>query len=359
MDKCGSHLKSLLQFRTVSKQWKSVIDSSRFITSHGVNQTQSHLLLLAFGIDFEDKFVSIVDDDVTLSHHHKLSPPINIPIFRAAMLGCCRGLVCLSAFDPQSQKDLVFVWNPSIRKCVGITIPSKSYSYELGFGVCPITNDPKLVRLTSETDTDHKAADVFALSSGVWRSVPMNLHWPCKEMHFSPYHVVIDTVIHWVAYDRITDSHHVIVSFDLSTEEFEEVDLSLALPHPIILSISKLNGSLVVLDLNPGAMVCDVWMMIKNGGSKSSFTKLFTVSFNPTPETMCYRIIGFRKNGEPMVGHMRQLDEVIQTTLEVCDTNSKQLNEVETGISCRTSFSMASYTESLLLLNHSDSIIHS
>ncbi|XP_076923428.1 putative F-box only protein 11 [Bidens hawaiensis] len=139
-------VKSLLRFRTVSKQWKSVIDSSRFVTAHGVNQTQSHLLLLALSIDFEDKFVSIVDDD-TLSHHHS----INIPIYPAAMLGCSHGLVCLSSFDPHTQKDLVFLWNPSIRKCVGITIPNKSYSYELGFGVCPKTNDPKLLRITRPT----------------------------------------------------------------------------------------------------------------------------------------------------------------------------------------------------------------
>ncbi|KAI3688373.1 hypothetical protein L1987_82085 [Smallanthus sonchifolius] len=40
-------VKSLIRFRSVSKQWKSVIDSSEFIRDHSVNQTQPHHLLFA------------------------------------------------------------------------------------------------------------------------------------------------------------------------------------------------------------------------------------------------------------------------------------------------------------------------
>ncbi|KAJ0834202.1 hypothetical protein HanRHA438_Chr16g0740981 [Helianthus annuus] len=82
-------------------------------------------------------------------------------------------------------------------------------------------------------------------------------------------------------------------------------------------------------------LACDVWMMLKNSVPKSSFTKLFCV------KVRCYScLIGFRKNGQLMHEGDGEL-------------------EVYNGLGIYGSlFQMASYTESLFLLNHPDSIIH-
>nr|GFA46485.1 putative F-box protein At1g32420 [Tanacetum cinerariifolium] len=46
---------------------------------------------------------------------------------------------------------MVILWNPFIRKSVGIPVPyvyGSPYGYTLvGFGVCPDANDPKLVKI--------------------------------------------------------------------------------------------------------------------------------------------------------------------------------------------------------------------
>ncbi|GJS82612.1 SKP1-like protein 1B [Tanacetum coccineum] len=44
-------IKSLLQFRTVSKTWKSFIDSWKFIVSYGVRPSKPSRLLVSFEED--------------------------------------------------------------------------------------------------------------------------------------------------------------------------------------------------------------------------------------------------------------------------------------------------------------------
>ncbi|KAJ0752079.1 putative F-box domain-containing protein [Helianthus annuus] len=57
--------KSLLQFRTVSKQWKSLIDSSQFVVDYSIQQTHQHLLLVCYldAEKFEMKYDSVVEDE--------------------------------------------------------------------------------------------------------------------------------------------------------------------------------------------------------------------------------------------------------------------------------------------------------
>ncbi|GKF10710.1 putative F-box domain-containing protein [Tanacetum coccineum] len=106
-------VKSLIQFPCVSKEWKSLIDSSEFIKSY---QAMNHHLL--------------------------------------------------------------------VRKSVGILTPSKprlyivEYLSELrmsciGFGVCPETNDPKIVKINTVDGSPYGywEVQVYTLSSKVWKRI--------------------------------------------------------------------------------------------------------------------------------------------------------------------------------------------
>jgi hypothetical protein len=172
-------VKSLIRFRSVSKQWKSLIDSSEFITDHSAIQNHPHHLLVRYELDSECKYVSIVDDDTF--PHHKYSPILPPTFSTVLMLGCSHGLVCLYGIDRDSvdSKNLIVVWNPSIRKFVGIMVPDGTYFF--GFGVCPKTFDPKIVKI-KRWAINH-GAEVFTLRSGAWRSISVNL--PHKLICFS------------------------------------------------------------------------------------------------------------------------------------------------------------------------------
>ncbi|XP_076897279.1 F-box/kelch-repeat protein At3g06240-like [Bidens hawaiensis] len=264
------------------------------------------------------------------------------------MLGSSHGLVCLFGSAPELPNILFSVWNPSIRKCVRIVSPVDTYI--AGFGVCPNSSDPKIVAFKHDLK-----AEVFTLSTRAWRSVLLNM--VSRSVAFSDNPVVIDGAIHWRGYYMnlnvdFNESNQSIIKFDLTSEEFGEAALPDCLIGDDVSSweISRFKESLAVMvhhEDDAGKIVCDVWVMLKNGVSKSSFTKLFTVKNN----SFCYIVIGFRKNGQPIV-NLR--DGSLENELQVYEPSSEQMN----GIGIYSSLcDMVNYTESLLLLNHSDSII--
>ncbi|KAJ0727434.1 putative F-box domain-containing protein [Helianthus annuus] len=349
-------VKSLLQFRSVSKQWKSLIDSSEFIADHTLKHSQQHHhLLVRYTKCFEIKYVSIVDDDSFLRHKFfPTVPPTAKLLTHPRMIASSHGLVCLCGFAYDLKKNLIVLWNPSIRKSVEIELPNKLNA--LGFGVCPKTMVPKIVRITRKTN-----AQVYTLSSGAWRRVSMNLRVPGTGFRFCSYQVVIDGIIYWIT-NTISGSCDKLISFDLTSEEFGVIELQDSLKDPRHLCISKRKESLVVLNYDKPALVCDVWMMSTKDDRKSLLTKLFTVSFKALDGLLSHRIVEFRKNGHPIIEYRCGRGDFRETTLEVYEPCTEHSNDIETD-SCfmmkRDSFFMTtSYTESLLLLNHPDSVIH-
>nr|XP_043612871.1 uncharacterized protein LOC122584863 [Erigeron canadensis]XP_043612872.1 uncharacterized protein LOC122584863 [Erigeron canadensis]XP_043612873.1 uncharacterized protein LOC122584863 [Erigeron canadensis] len=115
-------------------------------------------------------------------------------------------------------------------------------------------------------------------------------------------------LLYWLAYDRNPvddtgsgrDYRELIMSFDLTSEEFTEIYLPGDKDYYYGVFISKLKESLVVLDSNvvDEKLVCDVWKM-EHGISKT-FTKLYTISM-PEPSIELDRVFGFRNSGEPIV----------------------------------------------------------
>ncbi|GJV18893.1 F-box domain containing protein [Tanacetum coccineum] len=105
---------SLLQFRTISKTWKSFINGRNFLVSYGVSLTQPSRFLVSYALGTGEVFAWIV---VFFSYK-----------FAA-------------------------LWNPSIRKSVGVAVPydpSKACIEKIafGFGVHPKTLDPTIIKIS-------------------------------------------------------------------------------------------------------------------------------------------------------------------------------------------------------------------
>ncbi|KAJ0555284.1 putative F-box domain-containing protein [Helianthus annuus] len=148
--------RSLLRFRTVSKQWKSLIDSSQFVVDYRLNRTHPQHLLLSYTleVDFQEQnYVSIVNDETF--QEHKCSLPAPIPhLGGPAILGSSQGLFFIYSLhvDPHDFRRIMYtavLWNPSIRKTVAIPfVLERDSNVAVGFGVCPHTSDPKLVKIS-------------------------------------------------------------------------------------------------------------------------------------------------------------------------------------------------------------------
>ncbi|GJU92524.1 probable galacturonosyltransferase 7 isoform X2 [Tanacetum coccineum] len=251
---------------------------------------------------------------------------------------------------------MVVIWNPSTGKSFGIVDPRCPPLNEIkmvyGFGVCPVTSDPTVVKVLCAANMPWQV-EVFTLSSGVWNVIPSgNLPRQSIKLNTST-HVVIDRFIYWGACEMtsVDDGrsiiNHMVVSFDLITKDFKVVDLPNSLTNELNgtrVLVSKLRESLVVYgSICEGAETCSLWVMQHD----SSFRKLFTIG-----SPIC-KILGFRNNGEPIFRSAKELGPF--TTLDVYDPSSQQIKNLDLGISgLQNSFFMGSYKESLLLLDHSD-----
>nr|GEY84779.1 hypothetical protein [Tanacetum cinerariifolium] len=358
---------SLIQFRSVSKQWKSVIDSPEFIADHCVIQSQHHRhLLLSYmesGLPSVVRYFSIVDDDTFPHQKVLMTTPVSVNRlnYPAELVGVSGGLFCI--YGPNRNIMNAVIWNPFIKRTVTIVVPNVPdddddlpYNTIVGFGVCPRTSDPKLVKITfndmyqKEYATIPNQVEVFSLTSGLWKRPSSKL--PRESIAYMYPQIPINEFMYWLAYDmssfdRKDQYCHLIMSFDLTSEEFTQVYLPQSLASgKTHVCISKLNESLVVLEKND-ASNANVWIM--QNGDQKSFTHIFTINM---PITSIRDVAGFRNNGGPILVEKKDLKE---TELIVYEPNSKQINS--TGIAGPFDYFFVSpYTQTLLLLDHKDSI---
>ncbi|KAJ0714624.1 putative F-box domain-containing protein [Helianthus annuus] len=352
-------IRSLIQCRTVSKAWKSLIDSADFI-KHYQGHKQHLLVSYEALVDSERKYVSIADDETF--PQKKVSHTIPLLLQNPGIIGCSHGLLCLFGDYEDDSDDAIFdteavvLWNLSIRKAVAVVLPYWVQGTVLGFGVCPRTNDPKIVKILHDNSWD---AQIFTLNTGVWRSCN-NL--PRESVQFSDsdsQQQVVDGLLYWLATDKITmdggfTSCNLIISFDMTSEEFREVKFTNSLAHvcELNLAMSKLRESLVVLELGvePNDTVWGVWMM--EDGDPKTFTKLFNVSVNTPFESMVLAR-GFRMTSEAIIEIMD--DERGQLFgYDPCSKHTSNLGIDGEGFS----FYVHSYEETLLLLDQENLMVY-
>ncbi|GKC45624.1 F-box domain containing protein, partial [Tanacetum coccineum] len=180
-------VKSVIQCRSVSKLWKSLIDSTKFINDHNlIHQTQSqHHLFVRYKLGCVKKYLSIIDNDSFPQKKFHLTAPLCVHLLSSG----------------GSLLDMVALWNPAIKKSVGIVIANEYTAIGLGFV-------PKLV--------------------------------------------TIDGYIYWLAMDKnnLCDSLKTkfIISYDLKSDKFGEVCFPDSLVQSDVLMVSKENDSLGVLE---------------------------------------------------------------------------------------------------------------
>ncbi|XP_076932332.1 F-box protein At5g65850-like [Bidens hawaiensis] len=343
-------LKSLIQFRSVSKPWKSLIESSDFITDYTDRcRHQPHHLLIRYqnnNLSSDDVYVSIADNDSFPQNKYSPYVPLSVNRLRnSRVLGTSRGVFCLlgSYRKLDGSREAVF-WNPSIRKSVAVVVPGDiAFSYATGFGVCPATSEPKLVKINKRVTWQ---VEVFSLTWQVWRISPCNP--PDKLVEFKPCSQShVDRFIYWLGVT--SDAGIIIISFDLLSEEFGEIRLpdALAFQDLLMLDLSNLSDSLVVLRRCIMTPKYEVWKM-ENGVSKS-FMRLYTIN---EPNELLHIPsfpLEFRRNGELMMG-VDADDDGEDARLVVYQPLSGDINGL--GFKGRSySLHVSSYTESLLLLD--------
>ncbi|XP_071717886.1 putative F-box protein At3g47150 [Rutidosis leptorrhynchoides] len=309
---CHLPVKSLIRFRSVSKEWKSLIDSSEFNSNYIIGQAQRKRLLLRVytGYVADDlergRYCWIVDDDDddTFPQHM-----ISLRYSQSAKLvskfvGSSHGLLCFNNeyLGEDDYFNRYVIWNPSIRKSVTIDV-SYNGGGSVGFGVCPKSLDPKIVRI-----------NIAILPYDDY------IPGPCDNF---------------------------IVSFDLTSEEFKKISVPNKLSHNPF-QIFNLRGSIGVVQREISGSNEEfhkVWLM-------DHVSKSFIELFNVTSPERWWKVLGFRNNDQLII--VKEKIDEYRKELVAYEPDSKQFNNLGLYVDC-DSFD-SSYIESLLLLNQSDAL---
>ncbi|KAM7466098.1 hypothetical protein LguiB_013660 [Lonicera macranthoides] len=292
-------VKSLLQCRSVSKLWCSVISSPQFTKSHldvskKNNEYAHHRLILNYPDLKSCSLYSVMYEHSINAVEHDY--PGKDPYADFWVVGSCNGIVCLVI-----NEFTVFLWNPSTRESRKLPNPGvMRYVLHLmyGFGY-------------DESTDDHIVVGIFCAEVKVYRS--RRDSW--RRIQDFPYGIPLDDsgkfangALHWVVSSDYSSEFWyswysgTIVALDLANETYKEVLQPNYGEGKFDLILGVLGELLCILCNYPGTRA-DVWVM-KDYGVRESWTKLVTIPYRIDSGVKRYLVpLCISENGEVLLQH--------------------------------------------------------
>ncbi|GKC38670.1 F-box domain containing protein [Tanacetum coccineum] len=216
-------VKSLLQFRTISKSWNSYIDSTAFFFNYDVRKSVNDVFYLTYN---HGRLGYMIYVDANLIHTPALA---NLLVSNLKPVGTSNGILCFS----YGNNMMVCIANPSIGKKVGVFVPTSKPDGSkilLGFGVRPDNLDPTVLKFSYPSFGEGNwFVHVFTLSALRWYQLDMN-RLPHESIRFKrSTQAVVGEFIYWVGYERVfgdsgdSYKHYLLVSFDMINHRFQEI----------------------------------------------------------------------------------------------------------------------------------------
>nr|GFA75168.1 hypothetical protein [Tanacetum cinerariifolium] len=315
-----------------------------------------------------DEYVSLIDNDTFPQHMSPTTVPLCVQTLERAriskyeparILGSSCGLICFHGYHKDHLEMVVF-WNPSIRKSVSVLLEPwvRLGTGWVGFGVCPETCDPKLVKIDKVKSI--LEVHVFTLSTRAWKKVSVKSQYKSCRLKYHKGVCVKGFIYRIERDDRpppFRNESYSIVSFNLSNDEFGKVCLPRSLQLSQCLELSKWNECLTVID-HAHTDIYDhslnIWVMKDDGVAQS-----FTIMLHIEPMfSKYYEVFELRKNGEAIIETRCENNVDDDSILQVYDPCSGHVNDIRIPWSGHDDiektdsfFSISSYIETLLLLD--------
>ncbi|XP_057418960.1 F-box/kelch-repeat protein At3g23880-like [Lotus japonicus] len=288
-------VKSLLQFKLVSKSWNSLISNTDFVKVH-LRRRRSNPLVIFCPPYFTHADISSVEVNsflkaplTPITHEcQNISSNWNEPYW---VIGSCDGLLCLIGTHCSIEQTFFWVcfWNPITRSISLNWHVDNPYIYvNSGFGYDQVSDTYKALFLYRNEEVF-----IFNMGSSNWRHVgcfPSDFTSTLKGRATMGVH--IKGTLNWIAVLKIYENNFdgteneikwvdngscVILSFDLNKEEFVRLLLPV-MPHKFgDLDLGVLDECLCVsmFDKQYNFMI---WQM-KKFGVEESWTKLFSINY--------------------------------------------------------------------------------
>ncbi|KAH6804189.1 hypothetical protein C2S51_032436 [Perilla frutescens var. frutescens] len=288
-------VKSLLRFKSVSKEWLSLISSSNFVMAHLKISTKNNAYIhdkLIFGSKtfYMDLYTCSISSLMMGSVPNPIYPvtdensPFDLvwcdnlsfePGDSLWLVGSCNGLVCV-AVDASS----IILWNPTIRKSKlipdsGTDMDFEYFSITYAFGYDELHDDYKVVEFfgaARETGVYETELKVYSMRTNSWKVLS---NWPGRDTFGGPGKF-LNGAIHWSVCDFDRADNWVIVSHDLSTDTFTQLPVPMFDYNDARVEVHIVGGCLAVHCEHNVHM--DVWVM-KEYGKRESWTKVVRIPF--------------------------------------------------------------------------------
>ncbi|KAG8380412.1 hypothetical protein BUALT_Bualt06G0012700 [Buddleja alternifolia] len=285
-------VKSLLKFRCVSKSWRSLIGSKRFIKTHLKNSSTTsnlkrHGIITSTYGSYNHKlqYYSLH----SLLHKHAIHSidfnyPYIYPRHSVDIVGSCNGLVCLLI----NRKKFI-LWNPSTRKSrklpdvLDADQSKHEFAFDVekyGFGFAESDDNCKVLGvlfvMNRRIGVLERVAKLYSLKSNSWKRIET-----CKTCAtFDDSGTFVNGKLYW---GRKPFKHHYgfdMDFFDLDNEVYGKIEH----PHPqgivkdtFHTTLGVLGGYLCVLCSLYGVKR-DIWVL-----KQESWSKVFSISYNDCP----------------------------------------------------------------------------
>ncbi|XVE78358.1 hypothetical protein DITRI_Ditri13aG0138400 [Diplodiscus trichospermus] len=304
---------TLVQSKLVCRAWRSIIQGSLLVNKH-----LSHMAENDPGIIFQSHWpVQNQYYFMDFNEGNKILKNISVSTNHANLVGSCNGLLCF--FNSSG----IYICNPLTKDSIELgklsRKPGEAGSLEFGFS--PTTKEYKLVEIVYKrkrprVDPDLAASNSFqsevqvlTLGDSCWKSLGTV---PYRFME-QPSQVMVSGRLHWITQPGNNGMDTKFISFDLTTEQFQEV------PKPDCGSSNKFFYELLVLQGHLSAATSDVgggleiWVM-KEYNKKESWIKEYNIegylpkelrrlnARRPFPTSIFQAICSF-KNGEILLEH--------------------------------------------------------
>lgn len=228
-------IKSILQFKSVSKQWYFSLSSSNFGNTHFKLSPIYHQfppVNCVFIQSGNDYFLYSFDEDVEKcdisASYEKGLFQLDIDfdgLFKddeIIIVGSCNGLLLLL----HSLLDYLIIWNPIVKKWSKFSYPllKSCKNCAWGFGYVTSIDDYKVVRISQVEE--NILVHVFSLRTQKWKQIyddklddfTFTLHsMPCLAG------ILINETLYWIMNKRGRGGSQGIFGFDLACERFSEI----------------------------------------------------------------------------------------------------------------------------------------
>lgn len=364
-------VRSVIVCTSVCKIWNSIIRSPSFVSSH-LNRTISsykendiRLYLLQLGSNAQSRFektwtnssiFSLRSDDEELSEYS----PLHFPYQHKEgfqVISSCNGLVLLMNGNHTRPRRLpinLILWNPVIRKSIVLRGKGDSHLEASGIGLDSKSGDYKVVTILDENINRRTLkVEVYSLRNNSWKRLPDVEATLRGNFYLSAGMVLLNGVLHFIAFQELRERRHLILGFDLEGEVFHEIELPECMSRvhcSYTLYLWVCGESLSVLWQRGVDMALErqIWVM-EEYGVRESWTRVSTVSLEDCGFLKMFGGMVSKKDGKVLMSispHKESPAWLVSHDLKSHETNVGDFDEQ------RACYYLGSnYVESLVLLD--------